>query len=102
MGEYYNTIILRHAEGSYTKKQFKNYSEGDCIYGPNTDPEELKRWTYDQLNEAKAELAKYKCTYDEHSDCVDVEKYALEYCDTNTDGEFVNGSDYDLAEREEV
>lgn len=42
MGEYYNTIILRHAEGSYTKKQFKNYSEGDCIYGPNTDPEELK------------------------------------------------------------
>lgn len=53
MGEYYNTIILRHAEGSYTKKQFKNYSEGDCIYGPNTDPEELKRWTYDQLNEAK-------------------------------------------------
>lgn len=23
MGEYYNTIILRHAEGSYTKKQFK-------------------------------------------------------------------------------
>lgn len=49
MGEYYNTIILRHAEGSYTKKQFKNYSEGDCIYGPNTDPEELKRWTYDLL-----------------------------------------------------
>lgn len=34
--------------------------------------------------------------------CVDVEEYALEYCDTNTDGEFVNGSDYDLAEREEV
>lgn len=26
MGEYYNTIILRHAEGSYTKKQFKNYA----------------------------------------------------------------------------
>lgn len=46
MGEYYNTIILRHAEGSYTKKQFKNYSD--------------------------------------------------------TDGEFVNGSDYDLAAREKV
>lgn len=84
------------------KKQFKNYFEGDCIYGPNTDPEELKRWTYDQLNEAKAELSKYKCTYHEHPDCVDVEEYALEYCDTNTDGEFVNGSDYDLAEKEEV
>lgn len=34
MGEYYNTIILRHAEGSYTKKQFKNYSEGDVFMDP--------------------------------------------------------------------
>lgn len=34
MGEYYNTIILRHAEGSYTKKQFKNYSEEIVFMDP--------------------------------------------------------------------
>lgn len=32
MGEYYNTIILRHAEGSYTKKQFKNFTLKEIVF----------------------------------------------------------------------
>lgn len=28
---------------------------------------------------------------------MNVEEYALEYCETDQDGEFVEGSDYDLA-----
>ena len=44
---YYNTIILKHGVGSYTKKQFDNFVEGDCVCGENANPEELKRWSSD-------------------------------------------------------
>lgn len=56
MNEFYNTIILKHGVGSYSKKQFNNFTEGDCICGENASPEELKRWTGDQYDLAKASL----------------------------------------------
>lgn len=96
----YNTIILKHGVGSYSKKQFNNFTEGDCICGENASPEELKRWTGDQYDLAKAELAKYSCSYRKSGGYMFADEYALEYCNTDEDGEFLDGSDLDLAEKE--
>ena len=98
--EFYNTIILKHGVGSYSKKQFNNFTEGDCICGENASPEELKRWTGDQYDLAKAELAKYSCSYRKSGGYMFADEYALEYCNTDEDGEFLDGSDLDLAEKE--
>ena len=97
---YYNTIILKHGVGSYTKKQFDNFVEGDCDCGENANPEELKRWTGDQYGLAKAELTKYRCSYRKSGGYVFADEYALEYCNTDEDGEFLDGSDLDIAEKE--
>lgn len=32
MGEYYNTIILRHAEGSYTKKNSSKITLKEIVF----------------------------------------------------------------------
>ncbi len=45
-------------------------------------------------------LKKYKCSYQESNGMYDIEEYALEYFDSDEDGEFVAGSDYDIAETE--
>ena len=100
MNEFYNTIILKLGVGSYSKKQFNNFTEGDCICGENASPEELKRWTGDQYDLAKAELAKYSCSYRKSGGYMFADEYALEYCNTDEDGEFLDGSDLDLAEKE--
>lgn len=75
-------------------------SRGDCICGENASPEELKRWTGDQYDLAKAELAKYSCSYRKSGGYMFADEYALEYCNTDEDGEFLDGSDLDLAEKE--
>lgn len=59
---------------------------------------ELKRWDITQAEEAKAELAKYNCSYSKGIALYYIEEYALEYCECDEDGEFVQGSDYDFAE----
>lgn len=46
----------------------------------------------------KAELAKYNCEYIHNIETVHVIEYALEYCQCDEDGEFIEGSDYDFAE----
>lgn len=96
----YNTIILKHGVGSYTKKQFDNFVEGDCVCGENANPEELKRWSSDKYGLAKAELNKYKCSYKKSGGYVFADEYVLEYCNTDEDGEFLDGSDFDVAEKE--
>lgn len=63
-------------------------------------PEKLKRWTGDQYDLAKAELAKYSCSYRKSGGYMFADEYALEYCNTDEDGEFLDGSDLDLAEKE--
>ncbi len=69
-------------------KQFNNFTEGDCICGENASPEELKRWTGDQYDLAKAELAKYSCSYRKSGGYMFADEYALEYCNMDEDGEF--------------
>lgn len=94
----YNTIILQKGETRLTYKERKKFSKGDSIWGEDENPEELKRWSANQEEEAKAELEKYRCTYKESGQLYFVEEYALEYCKCNEEGEFMYGSDYDLAE----
>ena len=87
----YNTIILLGNKSSLTRQEWKKFEEGDLILGVDIDPEE-----------AKAELEKYKCSYvtDSNPSLVFVEEYALEYCITDEDGEFIEGSDLVFAKKE--
>lgn len=93
-----NTIILLKGELAYSVSEYKEFTKGDTIWGNDSNPTELKRWDISQVKEAKAELAKYNCSYTRATALYWVEEYALEYCECDEDGEFVQGSDFDLAE----
>lgn len=97
----YNTIILKKGEGRYTRNEWKKFEKGGTIWGCDENPEELKRWSGDQKEEAQAELAKYRCKYSKGVELYYAEEYALDYCECDEDGEFTFGSDFDLAEEEE-
>ena len=90
-----NTIILRHGYKRLTSSEFKKFKKGDTIWGEDSDPEELQRWNINQKEDAELELSKYRCEY---NDGWNIEEYALEYCECDEDGDFVWGSDYQLAE----
>lgn len=95
----HNTIILLKGEETLTNKyEMKNFEKGDSIWGNDSTPEELKRWSMEEETEAKAELAKYKNSYSTNDVITYIEEYALEYCACDEDGEFLEGSDYELAE----
>lgn len=68
--------------------------------GNDSDAEEISRWNEDEKEKALDALKKYKCSYQELNGMYDIEEYALEYFDSDEDGEFVAGSDYDIAETE--
>lgn len=48
-----NTIRLLHGECRATNEELKKFKKGDTIWGNDTDPEELKRWTIEEKEEAK-------------------------------------------------
>ena len=97
----FNTIILLGNVASLTKAEWSKFNEGDLILGNDTDPDELMRGDIKQEQEAKAELAKYTCCYvqDSNPSLVFVEEYALMYCDTDDDGEFIEGADFVFANK---
>lgn len=95
-----NTIILLKGETRMEPRYYKNFEKGNTIFGLNSEPEELKRWSINDKEEAQKELSKYKCSYKKGRELYYIEEYALEYCDCNEDGEVISGSDYDLAEEE--
>lgn len=100
VGFMFNTIKLKRGCAKLTEKEFKTFSKGDTIFGENSDPEEIKRWSIEQEEEARKELAKHKCSYVQSGGLWQIEEYALEYCECDEDGCFVEGSDYYLAEEE--
>lgn len=51
-----------------------------------------------EKDEAVAELASKKCTYKKGIELTYIDEWALEYCECDEDGEFVEGSDYDIAD----
>lgn len=96
-----NTIILLKGEAGLTNAtEMKRFEKGGTIWGNDSNPEEIKRWSIDQEAEARAELAKHHCSYQSNGHMTWVEEYALEYCECDEDGEFIQGSDFDLAEDE--
>lgn len=91
-----NTIILRHGFGEISEK-------GDTIWGIDSDAQEIKRWGIANETAAKQELSRHKCQYREErtfygSTVMQADEWALEYCECDEDGDFIQGSDYDLAE----
>ena len=94
----FNTIVLKKGEGNLTKSEYKNFNRGDMIFNINSEPEEVKRWNFTNKDEARRELARYSCEYIEYADCWSIKEYALEYCECDENGEFIQGSDYDLAD----
>ena len=58
----------------------------------------MKRWDITDKEEAKKELSNLRCSYEKDNALYNVTEYALEYCECDENGNFVSGSDYDLAE----
>ncbi len=96
----WNTIQLVKGEECLTREEFEILGEGDSIYGNWSSPKRLAVFSGKDQEAARKELSKYNCHYTFRSmdGLVYVEEYALEYCNLDEDGEFVDGSDYDLAE----
>lgn len=95
----YNTIILLKGELTLTDKEHKGFQRGDGIWGVDRSPEEIQRWSADEVEAARAALAEVRCSYT-HGNLWYITEYALQWCNTDEDGDFVEGSDYDLAEEE--
>ena len=93
-----NTIRLLHGECRATNEEMKKFKKGDTIWGNDTSPEELKRWKIEEAEEAKEELSKFCCKSVRHNEYLtDIEEYALEFFQADESGEFVEGSDFELA-----
>lgn len=97
----YNTIILYEGRRTLTGSERSQLAEGCAIYAVDTEPKELKRWPIEKEEEAKAELAKYKCSYDRRHDYIDIVEYALNYCELDEDGYLIGGGDYYFAEEDQ-
>lgn len=95
-----NTILLMRGFAELTVNEYKKFKKYDTLMGNDSNPEELKRWklTPEGETEAKKELSKYHCKYKRINQIIYIEEYALEYCNCDEDGEFIEGSDYDFAE----
>lgn len=93
----FNTIILKKGEAILTKNEYKKFIKGNSIFGENSDSEEINRWNINNEDNAKKELLNYNCEYIKHSESWTVKEYALEYCQCDEDGDFIQGSDFELA-----
>lgn len=92
-------IRLLHGERRITNEELKKFQKGDTIWGNDTDPEELKRWTIEEEEEAEEELENLYCKSVEYNEYLtDIEEYALEYFNADENGEFIEGSDFELAQ----
>lgn len=93
-----NTVILKKYEAGLTNREYKEMNYRLCVEG--YEGKELARWNIEDIDIAKKELAKYKNKRWTNGSVWDIEEYALEYCECDEDGEFIAGSDYDIAKDE--
>ena len=90
---------LLKSEARLTKEELKGFEKGDLITGNDVNPEELKRWTGEGCREkALEELKKFNSSYYMEEQLTDVTEYAVETYEADESGEFLDGSDYDIAE----
>ena len=66
-----------------------------ALFGIDSDPVEIGRF-YEKA-EAMEELSNYKCKVWESGNVWRVSGFAVETFDADDDGEFLTGSDYDMA-----
>lgn len=92
----HNKINLLKGYGRYTKDEWKRFHKGDTVM--TEEPEILKVYDISEKEKARIDLKAYRCSYEKSGQLYDVEEYALEYFTADEDGEFVEGSDFDLAE----
>lgn len=90
-----NTITLIHSESNYSANDVRcgRVSLDECL----CDPTEVKRWGICDEDAARAELAKHKSSFSYKNGAVWVDAWALEFFESDDDGEFLEGSDMDLA-----
>lgn len=98
----YNTIRLIKGTETLTSREYKKFTPGDTIWGIDSEWEELARWNIDDEKRAQEELKKYKCCYNQSGETWDIVEYALEYFEGDEEGEFISGSDYYIANKEEA
>lgn len=96
----FNTIILWHGEAALSKMEMKKFEKGDTVCNDWADATEVQRWNISDKDEAVAVLASKKCTYKKGIELTYIDEWALEYCECDENGEFVEGSDYDMADEE--
>lgn len=96
----FNTIILWHGDAMLSKMEMKKFENGDTVIGGWAGATEVKRWDISDKDEAVAELARKKCTYKKGIELTYIDEWVLEYCECDENGEFVEGSDYDVADEE--
>lgn len=90
---------LLKSEARLTREELKGFEKGDLITGNDVNPEELKRWTCEGCREkALEELKKFNSSYYMGEQLTDVTEYAVETYEADEDGDFLDGSDYDIAE----
>lgn len=88
----FNTIILLHGDAVLSKMEMKKFKKGDTVINDWADVTEVKRWKMSEKDEAIAELASKKCTYKKGIELMYIDEWALEYCECDEDGEFVEQS----------
>lgn len=89
---------LLKSEARLTKEELKGFEKGDLITGNDVNTEELKRWTGEGCREkAIEELKKFNSSYYMGEQLTDVAEYAVETYEADESGEFLDGSDYDIA-----
>lgn len=96
----FNTIQLLCGEATLTKSEYAKFSKGDTILGDWSAPEVLDTFSFDDKQKALDALAQYKCKYSEGTDLCRITEYALEYFVADEDGEFVSGSDFQIADED--
>lgn len=86
-------------EARLTREELKGFEKGYLITGNDANPEELKRWTGEGCREkALEELKKFNSSYYMGEQLTDITEYAVETYEADEDGDFLDGSDYDIAE----
>ena len=97
----YNKVRLLVGKAYLTANEFKNFHKGDTIYGVDRSPEVVDVWGITEKEQAKEALSGYRCTYEQRFHGYEIREAALEYYEADEDGEFVSGSDFDLADEVE-
>lgn len=95
-----NTIILKKGTCRLTNREFSAFDKGDTIYGNDSNPEELQRWSIEEWKEAHEQLKQYNCSYQQRFNYWNICEFALEFCECDENGDFISGSDYELADYE--